>query len=170
MIKRSDIRNKIADLLNDPEYKRHYYDSQGHITGAQESNGEISSDAIDGLLNGYFNDQVYQESKNATIVVVETPSGKYYNEIPSQEDLQTAIEAGFDPSIITDPDTPYDPNVHGPPTGSGVQPMSFTVKSKGDFFGDLNTFALVSAAVYELLKEDLEQLKQALRDLGINIP
>jgi len=169
MIKRSDIRDKIAEILNDPEFKRHYYDSQGNITGAQSSNGEISSEAISGLLSGYFNDQKYQESKNATIVIVETDQGTFYNEIPSEEDLQIAIEAGFDPSIITDPNTPYDAETHGPPTGAGVQPLSFTVESKGDFFGDLNTFALVGAAVYELVKADLNNLKQQLRDLGLNI-
>jgi hypothetical protein len=169
MITRQQIRDKINEILQDPEYKRHYYDGSGNINGAVASNGEISSTAIQNLLSGYFNDQLYVEAKTVTLVTVETASGKYYNEIPSAEDLEIATAQGFDTSQITDPTTPYDYNVHGVPTGEGIQTLTFSVSSSGDFFADLNTYALIAAAVYELVDERIQDIIGQLANQGINI-
>lgn len=210
MITRTQLRDKIETILANNEYKRHYYDEDGNITGAASANGNIDSDAIDSLLDGYFGDTTYSESQNATIVLVESTytrtkpeyasmsadeltdvlatgiditeevTQEHYNDIPSDDDLAIAVAAGFDTSRVEEPTVTYDADTHGAPSGAGVQALSFSIDSQGDFFGDLNTFALVGAAVYELandrvaareaaLQATIDDLKTQLQTLGINV-
>ncbi len=214
MIARTQLRTKIAELLTNNEYKRHYYNEAGEITGPVSSNGNIASAAIDSLLDGYFNNQDYAASQSATIVLIQTtPTIQaggtvwtvFLNDIPTAADAQVVLDAGFDPTAIeltnAEGDTftsglagydaalglvaqvqlgpdhnkalpTYDATLYGAPMGSGVMPLSYNIPSSGDFFGDLNTFALVTAAAYELGKDfseaRLEDLKAQLRNLGMS--
>jgi len=177
MITRTKIRTKIAALLDDNEYKRQYFDEGGVITGATSARDDIDPEAITSFKTGYFNDETHAVAQSATIIVVNTADGKYYNELPTEADLAVATSDQQDtPFVVADMASTtviYDSAVQGPPTGDGVEILSYSLPSSGDFFDDLNTYALIAAASYELATEqaalDLADLKAQLVALGAQV-
>ena len=174
MITRTQVRDKIDSLLEHNEYKRQYFDSDGTITGATSDRDNISVEARSALMVGYFNKKIFITAKNVTIVIVEASknniSSTHYNEIPSGDDLLIAMSAGFSPELeVTEQTVAYNADIHGAPSGDGVQVKSFSIESSGDFFGDLNTFSLVAAATYELANDQITILREELKALGIEV-
>jgi len=176
MITRTKIRTKIAALLDDNEYKRQYFDDEGEITGATSARDDIDPEAITSFKTGYFNDETHAVAQSTTIIVVNTADGKYYNELPTEADLAVATSDQQDTPFVADMASTtviYDSAAHGPPTGDGVEILSYSLPSSGDFFDDLNTYALIAAASYELATEqaalDLADLKAQLVALGAQV-